>query len=731
MIEVAESSPHEEVHLDRQLSAVVGFLLLGVPLAHSGTVFDPGLLPKLLVLAIGGLCLSLWWIMRGHTSHVSLSPMDLGVLAFVSIVLFQWPRAIDAHHSALTATRTLSLGVVYFVLASRGRGHWDQWSAMLGLAAGVTSAIGICQYLGLGFLSIPSAGLPSGTFAYRNIAATFVVCAFPFCLLRFIRAASLLVEICWTLSWVAASLFLLYSRSRGAWGGALIASVTLLLLVSVRNGSDRKRWRLMFEGWRLSKTALLLVGLLTIYSVSKLEPSRVLISIPQLSHIPQAKKSLDGALGDAFSDAAQIVKQDASAGQGRMGYWLASLEMVRRQPLLGVGLGNWEKFYPLDRPPGGLENRVPRRPHNDYLWVWSELGSIGLLAYLSIFGIAAWLSIRSAQNQSSESFGLVVAACCGVAAAQTHAFFSFPMERVGPTLGVWFCLSMLASLNRRFSPSSQGIRRVVAAPAAILTLCGIAIVSLAILTESLTLRAMAYARAGQPDRAEDYVDAALALPAFDYRLRAHHSRLLLQTGRLEEAYDAATEVVARHPNSVNSLVSLARLALAAGDGAASVATYERASDLRPQRLDIHLGLIHAKRYLGDTAGAARAIASAKRWHPTSSRLQFEMGKTYLAKGDTTQALVSLSETVRVDPLNTEAHALIAGVSVKLGDFARAITAYRERLAVDTSDAATHYALGALLLTQGQDSAAVSHLETSGKLTNNQALKEAVDKLLGR
>jgi O-antigen ligase len=80
----------------------------------------------------------------------------------------------------------------------------------------------------------------------------------------------------------------------------------------------------------------------------------------------------------------------------RLAHWQAAESMVRYHPWLGVGLGNYEPVYPgyalLNWPyPLG-------HAHNIYLNMLAETGTIGLLAYLVMWGIiiaCTWRLTRS------------------------------------------------------------------------------------------------------------------------------------------------------------------------------------------------------------------------------------------------------------------------------------------------------------------------------------------------
>jgi O-antigen ligase len=84
---------------------------------------------------------------------------------------------------------------------------------------------------------------------------------------------------------------------------------------------------------------------------------------------------------------------------GRSDIWKVGLRMVRANPVLGVGSGNYtvaEPHYLLSSPGaiqrGDLIVTTPLPAHNIYLHVLAEMGIIGLGLFVSIL----WLSIRCA-----------------------------------------------------------------------------------------------------------------------------------------------------------------------------------------------------------------------------------------------------------------------------------------------------------------------------------------------
>lgn len=110
----------------------------------------------------------------------------------------------------------------------------------------------------------------------------------------------------------------------------------------------------------------------------------------------------------------------------RLGLWKKTIGLIKQNPILGVGAGNWQIEYPrngLD----GLERAQFRttsfkRPHNEALSILCETGIIGLILFVLIL-------LRFFQNglNRNKSDLLITAAMVGLI---TASMFDFPRERM-------------------------------------------------------------------------------------------------------------------------------------------------------------------------------------------------------------------------------------------------------------------------------------------------------------
>lgn len=140
---------------------------------------------------------------------------------------------------------------------------------------------------------------------------------------------------------------------------------------------------------------------------------------------------------------------DRSNLDRRIVFWQNSMDMIADHPVLGVGAGNWRINFPkygLSRnQESGSDFRLDQnvyqgithiqRPHNDYLWLWSEAGPLAMLAYFGLFVIAlirSWRNLSHAENTSELAYDLL--SIFGISTYLVFSFTDFPIERTSHQL---------------------------------------------------------------------------------------------------------------------------------------------------------------------------------------------------------------------------------------------------------------------------------------------------------
>jgi O-antigen ligase len=126
---------------------------------------------------------------------------------------------------------------------------------------------------------------------------------------------------------------------------------------------------------------------------------------------------------------------------GRYKLYNSSLQLIADNPILGVGPGNWKVEvwqYGLYFESWG--NSFAQRPHNDFLWVFSEGGVIAGLSYILIFLILLRDSYYLHKNRKEEDGIFYSLLFSGFLGFGFISFLDFPLERISHNI-IFFTLA--------------------------------------------------------------------------------------------------------------------------------------------------------------------------------------------------------------------------------------------------------------------------------------------------
>ncbi len=86
----------------------------------------------------------------------------------------------------------------------------------------------------------------------------------------------------------------------------------------------------------------------------------------------------------------------------RIRLWQTSINMIKDKPIWGIGLGNFTQLFEQYKVEGYYDTNC--HPHNDYLNMAVNSGFLGLLAYLGIWIVFLYSSIRAMINNKRKGF---------------------------------------------------------------------------------------------------------------------------------------------------------------------------------------------------------------------------------------------------------------------------------------------------------------------------------------
>ena len=282
------------------------------------------------LMLIGWMLLSLLW------SHAPLQQTFIGIwkyrkLVYVPLMVFLFadPKWRDAAIKAwLGAAVVLMLYALIHILPDPiGDGHMGVHPAL---------PLSTYSYITLGFVLIPA----------------------------------LTVGLAWMMqgrAWVDKSL------------GALIALLTVAFVVLAQQGRTTY----------VTLTALLIFFILTQLKSTKKWLAMAVLLIAAIS-VGMFSSTVQKRLSEVVVDSQTVLSSDTIASSGlRIGFWRTTLEIAKRNPILGTGMGTWAdeyRKYVVSTPNTPKIAASGGNPHQEYLLMASQLGLVGLALFLIWIG---------------------------------------------------------------------------------------------------------------------------------------------------------------------------------------------------------------------------------------------------------------------------------------------------------------------------------------------------------
>lgn len=156
--------------------------------------------------------------------------------------------------------------------------------------------------------------------------------------------------------------------------------------------------------------------------------------------------SNSGRSGRFESTAARLsqINIEESSTQARLWFWQNGMELIKTNPVLGIGIGNWM----VEQIPLGKSRYVfSMNAHNDFIEIAAETGIINGLIFLSIFVLLFWGNIKRVrfENKLQQTIAFLCISLFIVYAIDS--FINFPLHR--PTMQVGFALLMTFTFINR------------------------------------------------------------------------------------------------------------------------------------------------------------------------------------------------------------------------------------------------------------------------------------------
>ena len=377
------------------------YALFGLlPLAYSPDLVEGGILPRLILLIL----IILFWsftLFKSSNYTFTLSSYALLGLALLYILSSVWANNVS--ESLATGFKWLIFSFYFLVAQHAFRERWIKRQALLQSTLFFAAGISVASLFHFKTGSVDH-GAIAITFGHENILSGVLILIIP----------------------ILVTAALSFKKDLLKAVAALFGLMALGLLSYIG-----------------TRTALLALGIMIFYVIATLTLKSKLVSRVILGGA-LTLSILSGFLGSQLADTPISDTFDT-----RTRLWESSVALFQEYPLTGVGAGNWKTEYQkfgLNKFGVKLINGETNvaRPHNDFIWVLTELGIIGGVLWILFFSGP----IRTQTHSESDHFKEAILQST-VAGFFILGIFSFPGERITHMVLI---LTVTAYLTRQEKP---------------------------------------------------------------------------------------------------------------------------------------------------------------------------------------------------------------------------------------------------------------------------------------
>ena len=484
---------------------------------------DRYFVPKELVMNVAALIAAGLFLARGNYRAPDI--VDALLIAFLAWSILSGIFATNHWLSQRAIALSLSSAVIFWTARSAAEAGFQKVLLVAASAATVIVAgTSLAQAYGVETEYFTLARAPGGTLGNRNFIAHIVAIGLPITLWCTVAAKRSISALIGSLAVAVLIATLVLSRSRGAW----LATIAFVVLTAIPFLAARKYWKDTPAGGRLAR--ILLAAFLG---------GTVAVIIPN---------TLDWNSDSPYLDSARkVVDYSSGSGRGRVAQYRNSLKIVKADPLLGAGPGNWPVKYPKYAPGGDkslAESGMTANPWPSSDWVAfvSERGAIATVCLLAVFALLFFGALRKWKDLIGYDAVLLRIALAGtVVTTVVVSAFDAVLLLPAPAFLVWMIFGAAAPV--RTSPVNlPGIKGRERTVAIVLT----ALLAVGVIRS--TSQVFAMSAVGTGGRTSGWVSGARLDPG-SYRIQQRTAELYANRGQCTKARPYIRRAVALFPNS--------------------------------------------------------------------------------------------------------------------------------------------------------------------------------------
>ncbi len=432
-------------------------LMVTLPFIYSRKSMEPTLSPRFIFESAFLLVYHLYFFGLRKESYVLKWPKWSKYAAVLFLVYTLWTVAtfavvINFQEALYEVSRNflnlLLLFTVVHAVVSHQKESLLVFCRFVAGAALIHGYIGMDEFFEWSGNKFPGGASPHGLMANRNLFGSAQALVFPFVIYLLLHDKGFwkfFATVCAV--FVVSSIFI--SQTRSAWLSSGLVMATVLVGVFVFLPEVRKRLPYFLASVVIG--AGLIVGFVKVdESLSRpRKPERKVAQEAPTKAAPvdNTTQSDSSPEGDDAAKPKKLLNTNSESVNERLVVWQESIGIIKDNPILGVGQGNWKLAVPYYRI-GGIRNdygKIVRiRPHNIYVQILTESGIVGFVLHYSAWALVLIMAIRVLMQSKDTKVRLwMLMMIAGFLAFASDGMFSFPLERYEHTLFLYIMMGFV------------------------------------------------------------------------------------------------------------------------------------------------------------------------------------------------------------------------------------------------------------------------------------------------
>jgi len=242
---------------------------------------------------------------------------------------------------------------------------------------------------------------------------------------------------------------------------SIVYKVPFLLYILYKFESARLKWLsyillfsafsalflLLSRGAFIAMTVSVVLFMLIYFKRNYVSKAIILVSIILFSSLSVQNIVLTENKNEIIDRISSIStdRSDDSVNE-RLSFYSHALESIKKNPILGVGIGNW-KIKSIDYA-GRIMNAytVPYHAHNDFLQIGAEIGLIGLIFYAFLVIYPILICINQILKKEHNDFHIIVLLV--LISYFIDSMLNFPMSRAITHMQLIFTIILFNHIHK-------------------------------------------------------------------------------------------------------------------------------------------------------------------------------------------------------------------------------------------------------------------------------------------